>query len=489
MLVNALLETETRVPGKVAVDDAVVSLTYRRLTRLALVLKEVVERETSCERVGVLLPASAMFPATLFGILWASRVAVPLNFLLGADALARIVQDAGLDLIVTVEHFRELSSRLPARAVFLEELHLKRRVALAVVRRLPSPPPVDRDDTAVILYTSGTTAEPKGVELTQNNLHGNASDSIQALQVDSDQAMLNILPPFHVFGLTCNVLLPILLGVTVYAIPRFSPASVVRTVARRGVSLMMAIPTMYAAMLRSKSAKPDTFRSVRLAVSGGEPLPEGVRVGFEERFAVPLHQGYGLTETSPVVAVCTPRAHRVGTVGLPIPGVELRVVTPDRQLLPAGQEGEILVRGPGVMKGYYRKPQETKNVIDPDGWFHTGDIGRLDADGYLSITGRAKEMLIIGGENGAPREIEAALEQHDAVLQAAVIGVPDELRGEVPVAFVMPHPGGRISEEALKQHAKKSLAGFKVPRRIVIRDELPKGPTGKILKRGLHELL
>ena len=181
-----------------------------------------------------LLPASAMFPATLFGILWASRAAVPLNFLLGADALARIVQDAGLDLIVTVEHFRELSSALPARALFLEELPLKRKVALAVVRRLPAAPPVDRDDTAVILYTSGTTAEPKGVELTQNNLHGNASDSIQALQVDSDLAMLNLLPPFHVFGLTCNVLLPIVLGATVYAIPRFSPASVVRTVSRRG---------------------------------------------------------------------------------------------------------------------------------------------------------------------------------------------------------------------------------------------------------------
>jgi long-chain acyl-CoA synthetase len=176
-------------------------------------------------------------------------------------------------------------------------------------------------------------------------------------------------------------------------------------------------------------------------------------------------------------------------VGKTIRNVEVRIVGPDGQEMPIGKDGEILIRGPGVMKGYYRKPEETRRVLDDDGWFHTGDIGNLDGDGFLYITGRAKEMLIIGGENVFPREIEAVLEAHDAVLQAAVIGVPDEMRGEAPVAFVIPVEGARVDEQDLRNFAKQSLAGFKIPKRVEIRSDLPIGPTGKILKRRLRELL
>jgi long-chain acyl-CoA synthetase len=489
MLVDALLQANRRSPNTPAVDDGVVALTYRRLALLACVLRTLVGRLTHCERVGIMLPASSMFPAALFGVLWSKRIAVPLNFLLGADELAHVVADAGLDLILTSRHFREPCSGLPARPVFLEDLPLKRKVVLASLWRLPRAPTVDRHDTAVILYTSGTTAYPKGVELTYNNLYSNCVDTIDSLGIDPSQRFLNVLPPFHVFGLTANVLVPVVLGASVYAIPRFSPVAVIKKVASCNISVMMAIPSMYGALLRTKSARPDAFRSVYLAMSGAEPLSDSVRVGFEERFGITLRQGYGLTETSPVVSACSVDSYRLGTVGRPIRNVEVRITGSDGCNLPTAKDGEILVRGPGVMKGYYNMPEETRCVIDDEGWFKTGDLGRLDSDGYLTITGREKEMLIIGGENVYPREIEAVLESHESVLQAAVIGVPDESRGEVPIAFVILRHGAKLTEQELRQHARQALAGYKIPKKVHIREDLPTGPTGKILKRRLHDLI
>ena len=485
MLVNVLLESCRRFPDKIAVDDGRASLSYKRLTLLASVLREVIRQESRCPRIGIMLPASAMFPPTFFGTLWASRVAIPLNFLLAPDELARVVKDAGLDLIVTTRHLEKISTALPARSIFLEDLSLKRKAMFAMLRRRPAVPESDPNDTAVILYTSGTTAEPKGVELTQSNLYRNAFDAIHSLDMDATQHFLNVLPPFHVFGLTGAVIVPIVAGASVFAIPRFSPVAVIKAVPEKRITVMMAIPSMYATLLRSKSAKADTFRSVTLAMSGGEPLSDSVRTGFEERFGVTLRQGYGLTETSPIVAACSTANHRAGTVGRAIRNTDVRLVDSDGREVPVGDDGEILVRGPGVMKGYYNRPEETKEVIDAEGWFHTGDIGRLDEDRYLSITGRVKEMLIIGGENVFPREIESVLESFEGVLQAAVIGVPDEVRGEAPIAFVMAAEGAEVTEQALRTHAKGLLAGYKVPKRVVIRDDLPTGPTGKILKRHL----
>ena len=489
MLVDAFVDSVRRQGKTLAVDDGLRALTFSRLGTLAGVFREIILAETSCPRVGIILPASSAFPAVLFGTLWAKRVAVPLNFLLAADELLPVVQDAGLDLILTVRHFAQLTAKLPVRSLFLEDLGLKRRLLFALLRRFPPIPVVKPDDTAVILYTSGTTGRPKGVELTQRNLHSNATDCIAALNIDPRQRFLNVLPPFHVFGLTAGVLVPTFLGASVYSLPRFNPLGAIHAVRDHGITVMMAIPSMYAAMLRTKSATSDSFGNVHLAITGGEPLPDSVREFFQTRFGVHLRQGYGLTETSPVVAVSTHAATRDGTVGKPIAHVQLRIVDADGKNLPVAQDGEILVRGPGVMKGYYHQPEETQRVLDADGWFHTGDVGRLDADGFLAITGRAKEMLIVGGENVFPREIEAVLESHEAVLQAAVIGQPDDLRGETPVAFVMPRKGAEVTEADLRNFAKLSLAGFKVPRRVIISEDLPAGPTGKILKRKLRELL
>lgn len=487
VLVDALLQTRERGAGKLAVADDHAALSYRQLASLAAVLRTTVLQETRCDRVGVLLPASTLFPAAFFGVLWAGRTVIPLNFLLSPDELARVVRDADIDLILTVRHFRELTAQLGVRVLALDELPLKRRLMLQSLRRLAPAPTVDPHDTAVILYTSGTTAEPKGVELTYRNLFSNATDAIASLDIDPNQTFLNILPPFHVFGLLANVIVPVILAAPVYAQPRFSPIAVVRAMADHRITVLLAIPSMFAAILRVKQTDSEAFRGVYLAISGGEPLPTSVRRGFEERFGVVLRQGYGLTETSPVLAAGSVHHWRDGTVGRPIRNVEIEIRDATGLVLGREQDGEIFARGPGVTKGYFRRPEETRRVLSPDGWFATGDIGRLDADGFLSITGRAKEMLIIGGENVFPREIEAVLETHDGVVQAAVIGVPDDLRGEAPIAFVLPRPGTSATEGDLRAHAKRSLAGYKVPRRVIIRDDLPVGPTGKLLKRKLKE--
>ncbi len=489
MLLHGIVDKASQSNSAVAVEDASRQLTYGQVIRLAMVMRRIIRRLTDCDRVGILLPASSMFPAVFLGVLWAKRKAVPLNFLLADEELAGIVKDAELDLVISARHFSDLLSKLPVRAAYLENLPLKRGMLWASVMPKPVLPDVSPDDTALILYTSGTTGQPKGVELTHENLASNCQDTITALNIDPNQRFLNVLPPFHVFGLTANVLLPMYMGAYVYAVPRFNPAAVARTIAKQRITVMMAIPSMYAALLRTKSTNADTFASVRIAVSGGEPLSDTVRIAFQDRYNITLREGYGLTETSPVVSLCTQTHYREHTVGLAIPHTKIQIVGEDGQLCPRGEDGEIQVQGLGVMKGYYKRPEETAEVITKDGWYCTGDVGQLDADGYLTITGRVKDMMIVGGENVFPREIEHVLESHESVMQAAVIGCPDDVRGEVPIAFVILSPHACVDESALKIHAKQKLAGYKTPRRVIISDKLPTGPTGKILKRKLASLL
>jgi long-chain acyl-CoA synthetase len=491
MLVDALLEAAEAFPDRLAVADERRNLSYRQLTIFARVMRDIIAAQSAAPHVGVMLPATPAFAGTLMGALWLPRTVVPLNFLLSPAEIAQIVRDAGLDLIIATRFFEKLTTELPARTMFLEDLPLKRQMLMAMLRRLPRAPRIDPSDNAVILYTSGTSGRPKGVQLSYRNLRSNCDACIAALHMDSSHTFLNVLPPFHVFGLTATTLAPIVLKATGHCIPRFHPTKVIQAITEKKISIFMAIPSMYAAMLRAKSAAPDALRSLYLAFSGGEPLPPTVDAGMKERFGVTLMEGYGLTETSPVVSANRPDAYRAGTVGRPIPGVDVALIgIEDAQPLEPGTgEGEIMVRGPNVMKGYYQRPEETTAVLSPDGWFKTGDIGRIDADGFLSITGRKKEMLIIGGENVFPREIEAALEDHPAVADAAVIGIPDESRGELPVAFISLKEGQSATEIELRQFARERLAGYKVPKQVRIAQDLPRGPTGKILKRKLRELL
>jgi long-chain acyl-CoA synthetase len=487
MLLDALITTEQRAPHTEAVRDPTRSLSFRQLVTFASMLRKVVLNETRREYVGIMLPASAAFNGAFFGTLWANRKAVPLNFLLSAPELADIIRDADLDLILTTRHFDNLTAELPAKSITLESLPLKRMALAAMVRSRPEPPEIDPDDIAVLLYTSGTTGACKGVELTSRSLRSNCDALLQAVSLDDRDRFLGVLPPFHVFGLTGNVLVPTVRGLTTHMIPRFSTSAVLRAIRATRPTVLMAIPSMYTALLRTKSATPDDFQGFKLLVSGGEPLPADIAHGFRERFGVQLLEGYGLTETSPVISLNTNRHNRSGTVGRALPNLNVRILDSEGNEQPSGQDGEIVVKGPSVMRGYHNRPEETAAVLNDGGWFATGDIGVLDADGFLSITGRKKEMMIVGGENVFPIEIEEALRGHPQVEDVAVIGVPDSSRGEIPIAFVTLGQDAEVSEIELRSFARELLAGYKVPRCVNIVDELPRGPTGKVLKNKLAE--
>jgi long-chain acyl-CoA synthetase len=425
---------------------------------------------TPGERVGVLLHSCAAYPAALCGALWAGKVAVLLNHLLKPGELDFLLRDAGIDTVVVGEATAPLIADLGVRAVPIAEL-------LRFDGAAPEQPVrSDADATAVMLYTSGTSGKPKGVPLTYANLLSNARTLIERVGLTDSAVFLGVLPIFHAFGLTGSLICPLLLGAEVTYQPRFHPERAAAAIAERGVSVLVAIPPMFGLLARTRGHE-DGLRGVRLPISGGEALPPAYRDGYRKRFGRDVLEGYGLTETSPVIAVNLPAENRPGTVGKPLPGVDVRIT---------GEDGEVQVRGPNVMKGYYNRPEETGRAFAADGWFRTGDMGRLDADGYLSITGRIKELIIRGGEKIMPREVEEALGQYPGVQEVAVIGEPDGDRGEAVVAFVVPGDTPP-APEALREFCRARLAEFKVPRRFVIARDLPRGPTGKLLKRALRE--
>ncbi|MBU0641023.1 MAG: AMP-binding protein [Planctomycetes bacterium] len=475
-LLDAFETVCTERAERPATCDQSLVLDYQSFRAVAAGLAEQIAGGTERPHVGILAPTSSACAVAIFATWYAGKIPVPLNFLLAPDELGRVVRDAELDFVLTIERFAPA-----AAAGGLETLLLTPGTLVAGQRPAPSAAP---GDTAVMLYTSGTSGVPKGVCLTFDNLVQNAQASIAQARMNADQVFLSVLPQFHSFGFTTLTVVPLLLGATVHYLPRFSPVTVMQTLAQKHVTVFIAIPSMFGALGQMKQGERAALAQLELAISGGEPLPARVADKFAERCGVAIHEGYGLTETSPVVSLNTPWARRTGSVGRPLPGVEVAAVDGHGHALPAGQDGELLVRGHGVMRGYYNNPEATAAVLR-DAALWTGDIGHVDADGFIHITGRAKEMMIIGGENVFPLEIEGVLLDHPAVTEAAAIGAPDDLRGEVPVAFVILKEGASATETELRHFCRERLAGFKVPRDVHIAADLPHGPTGKILKRAL----
>ena len=351
----------------------------------------------------------------------------------------------------------------------------------------PDPSPhTDQAALALLIYTSGTTGVPKGVMLDHANLDAMAAMGREALEVGPDDRCLLILPLFHVNGIVVSILIPLLAGASVVIAERFNPNTLFATIEAERPTFFSAVPTIYSMLAAlPDDVQPDTS-SVRFAVCGAAPASADLLARFEARFGFPLVEGYGLSEgtcastINPVSGV-----RKAGTVGLPFPGQDLRIVDQDGNEVPQGEPGEVVVRGPNVMRGYLGRPDDTAAVII-DGWLHTGDIGTVDADGYLSLVGRSKEMIIRGGENIYPKEIEDVLASDPAVLEAAVIGVPDDTWGEVVVAFVQPRPGSTIDVEELKQRCARSLSGYKRPQTIHVLEALPKNAVGKLDKKSLR---
>ncbi len=486
MVIESLLDAVGRFPAKPAAIDPFRRLTFAQLATLAKAIRRLVLKETDCPRVGLMLPGAAGGLAALLGTLWAGRTVIPLNFLLQPQELTGIIQSAGIDLIISTRFFEPTLAAVPVRTLYIEQLGLSRRYLWEKLRRTPGPPAVSPDDVAAIVYTSGSTGQPKGVCLTHKNIESNARAAIQHFQVDPDYHLLAVLPPFHVFGLTILNFVPVILGGTVTFIPRFSAQAVCRAIGEDpSISILLAVPSMYAAIARLKSLQASQFQGIKLAISGGEPLPRKTYDLMLEKTGIRLLEGYGMTETSPVISCDMPASHRVGTVGLPLPGVQVQIRSETGQVLPNTESGELYVRGPMVMKGYYNRPEETQAAIDKDGWFRTGDIVRIAEDGHIAITGRSKDLIIVGGENVYPREVEAVLEQHPDVQEAAVVGQPDVMRGEIIVGFVIPNDGAEVTDTELRAFCRERLASFKVPRQVFVRSSLPKGPSGKVLKREL----
>jgi long-chain acyl-CoA synthetase len=342
------------------------------------------------------------------------------------------------------------------------------------------------DDTAVILYTSGTTGRPKGAELTHSNLRRNVTASARLFGLGVGDVIFGGLPLFHSFGQTCTMNAAISKGATVTLLPRFDPAKALKIIERDRCTVFEGVPTMYGALLNHPDRDSVDVSCLRVCASGGASLPVEVMRGFEDAFGCKVLEGYGLSETSPVASFNHPdRERKPGSIGTPLEGVEFRLADDDGNDVPVGEIGEILIKGHNVMKGYWQRPDATAEAIK-DGWFATGDMARVDEDGYYFIVDRKKELIIRGGYNVYPREVEEVLYEHPAVREAAVVGIPHDEWGEEVGAAVALKDGHTADPGELVEFVKEHVASYKYPRRIWFVDDLPKGPTGKILKREIH---
>jgi len=438
------------------------------------------------DRVGIMLPNVPAFPIAFYGALASGAVVVPMNPLLKSREVSFYLGNSGAKVLfawhAAAEEAAKGAAATGTAVVTVEDPDMSSVLAglLAVHVR------ADRadDDDAVILYTSGTTGQPKGAQLTHANLARNAELTVETLLgTTPDDVVMGCLPLFHVFGLTCGLNATIAGGGTLTLLPRFDPGKALSIIARDRVTVFEGVPTMYAAMLHHPDSATADVTSLRICVSGGAAMPVEILHSFEKTFGCMILEGYGLSETSPVASFNHPNMERKpGSIGTPVRGVEMRLVGPDGADVPPGDVGEIAIRGHNVMKGYWGKPEATAEAI-PDGWFRSGDLARVDEDGYYFIVDRKKELIIRGGYNVYPREIEEVLYEHPAVAEAAVVGLAHSELGEEVGAAVALKPGATATPEELRDYVKQRVAAYKYPREVWLVDELPKGPTGKILRR------
>jgi long-chain acyl-CoA synthetase len=501
-IASILAESAVRHADRTAVVLGDLRLTYAQLwghaRQYAAVLRD--KGVGRGDKVALLLPNTPHFPLAYYGTLALGAVAVPVHALLKAEEIQYVLEDSGAKALVCAAPLlgegakgAELAG-VPVLAVMdggdatLERIDTLALSATPIEALVPTEP----EDTAVILYTSGTTGTPKGAEITHLNVTMNVvASAMHSFDIDSSDIVLGCLPLFHTFGQTCCMNTAFYVGASVVMLPRFDGAQALELLTKENCTIFMGVPTMYVGLL--EAAKTSEHRpKLKSALSGGAALPVPLLEQFTEVFGTQVLEGYGLTETSPVATfnqVGFPP--KPGTVGKQIWGVEVEVakaeVEESIELLPTGELGEIVVRGHNVFKGYLNKPEATKAAI-VDGWFRTGDLGTKDEDGYVSIVDRKKDMVIRGGYNIYPREVEEALLRHPAVGQVAVFGLPDPQYGEeVSAAVVLDPAGGEVTAEELSAWAKEKLAAYKYPRRIFFTDSFPLGPSGKVLKRELVE--
>ncbi len=452
------------------------------------------------DAAAVMMPNIPQFVISFFAVQLCGARFVPLNCLHAAPELAYVIDDSEARVVIG---FGDFQDRLgPA----VEQCRGVKSVVIAGQRRIegalswdelvrknaparPEPPDVDPDEVAVLIYTSGTVGRAKGAMLTHRNIIFDADACRQVIDVEPDDVFLGVLPFFHSYGFTVDMVLPVLQGAKCVLLPgKFSARQCLQAMEEAGVTIFAGVPSMYVMMLRTRREPDYDLSKCRVGISGGAPVAVDVLKAFEARFGVTMLEGYGPTEAAPVVSVNPLHGTRkFGSVGPPLPGVKVKVVDDDDNELPVGEIGELCVQGPNVMKGYWKDEEMTAQALR-GGWLHTGDMAKLDEDGYIYIVDRKKDMIIVGGMNVYPREVEEVIRELDEVADAAVVGVPDAVKGEEVVAYVQLKEGAELGEERVIEHCASRLARFKVPRAVVFVEELPRSPIGKVLRRKVREM-
>jgi len=490
-LASLLTESAERTPEAPAIRLGEAELSYGELdergARLASLLRE--KGLEPGDRVGVMLPNVPEFPVAYYGVLRAGGIVVPMNVLLKRREVAFYLADSGAKLLLAWHGFGEEAAAGAAEAG-AEAIEVDPQAFAATLAEYQPAPDVTEtaaDDTAVILYTSGTTGSPKGAELTHNNLFRNADVSARTTSgIRAGDVVLGALPLFHSFGQTVAMNASLKVGACLTLVPRFDPGEALATMQRDRVTHFYGVPTMFGALLHQPERESYDTSSLRTCITGGASMPVEVLRGFEEAFGAKVMEGYGLSETSPVASSNHPdRERKPGSIGTPIEGVEMKLVDENDAEVAQGEVGEIAIRGHNIMKGYWQRPDATAEAMR-GGWFHSGDMARVDEDGYFFIVDRKKDLIIRGGYNVYPREVEEVLYEHPKIREAAVVGVPHDEWGEEIGAAVVLIEGERLSPDEVSAYVKDRIAAYKYPRLVWFVDELPKGPTGKILKREIE---
>nr|WP_245302157.1 long-chain fatty acid--CoA ligase [Symbiobacterium terraclitae] len=517
---QALFDKAARYPERTALIFMGKRISYRDLVGMADRFAAALQRRYAIQkgdRVGIILPNS---PQNVIATVACQRIgAIPVQFnpLYVAREIAYQVRDSGCRVMITLDLFwQKVREAGGAEAYIWTGVQDFLNFPLNFLYRLKAKPPripasdaahfmdllqesadglqvpaVDpKEDLAVLLYTGGTTGVSKGVMLTHYNITSNITQIREWLNLDESRhhTVLCALPMFHSYGFTAAVNMGLAHGCTLILVPRFDPGDLLKTIAKYRPTLFPGVPTMYIGLLNHPDMAKYDLSSIELCVTGAAAMPVELLQKFEQVTGATIMEGYGLTESSPVTHA-NPRVgtRKPGSVGLPYPCTDVRIVDLETGAdLPPGGEGEVLIRGPQVMKGYWNKPEETAETLK-DGWLHTGDIGRMDEDGYLYIVDRKKDMIIAGGFNIYPREIDEVLYQHPAVLEACAVGVPDAYRGETVKAFVVLKPGAQATEQEILDFCRERLAAYKRPRSVEFLPELPKSTVGKVLRRVLVE--
>ncbi|UOE56673.1 fatty acid--CoA ligase family protein [Bacillus sp. CMF12] len=460
------------------------------------------------DHIALLLGNSPHFVIGLHGALRLGATVIPINPIYTPDEIGYIVNNGDVKAVVTLDLLVPLIEKMHQALPKVENFIICETPqgqaskvdssALSAFLKMKSftqviasgdldfkGPELEEDETAVILYTSGTTGKPKGAMLTHKNLYSNAKDVSDYLHMNENDRVITTLPMFHVFCLTVALNAPLMNGATILIDPKFSPKEIFRLAKKYEPTVFAGVPTMYNFLLQYDDGNPEDLKSLRLCISGGAAMPVALLHGFEKKFNVIVSEGYGLSEASPVTCFNPlDKPRKAGSIGQSIMNVENKVVNELGEEVSVGEVGELIVRGPNVMKGYYKLPEETAATIR-DGWLYTGDLAKKDEEGYFYIVDRKKDLILVGGYNVYPREVEEVLYNHEDVVEVAVLGVPDPNLGEAVRCYaVTKNP--QLTEELLLAYCAEHLAKYKVPTSIEFLEELPKNTTGKILRRALR---